>query len=159
MLKDSTPLVELYFAFPFKMDKPDFRFEGSLSVIANLPKTVVIALLERLHQRFRFDAIRRTLETVPGPELAAGQTAEAELMPFPVLDACLHLHASEKLTVRELAGILPGLFPDADPAVLAGQPSALAVEPFVAVPDPLSSSNPIRTASTSFDSSSRSCCR
>ena len=94
--------------------------EGSLSVIANLPKTVVIALLERLHQRFRFDAIRRTLETVPGPELAAGQTAEAELMPFPVLDACLHLHASEKLTVRELAGILPGLFPDADPAALAG---------------------------------------
>jgi NAD+ synthase (glutamine-hydrolysing) len=95
--------------------------EGSLSVIANLPKTVVIALLERLHRRFRFDGIRQTLETVPGPELAAGQTAEAELMPFPVLDACLHLHAAEKLTASELAGILPGLFPDADPAVLAGQ--------------------------------------
>ncbi len=33
ILKDSTPLQEIYFAFPFKMDKPDFRFEGSNSVI------------------------------------------------------------------------------------------------------------------------------
>jgi alpha-mannosidase len=33
ILKDSTPLQEIYFAFPFKMDKPDFRYEGSNSVI------------------------------------------------------------------------------------------------------------------------------
>jgi alpha-mannosidase len=33
ILKDSTPLQEIYFAFPFKMDNPDFRFEGSDSVI------------------------------------------------------------------------------------------------------------------------------
>ncbi len=33
ILKDSTPLQEIYFAFPFKIDKPDFRFEGSNSVI------------------------------------------------------------------------------------------------------------------------------
>jgi alpha-mannosidase len=33
ILKDSTPLQEIYFAFPFKMDNPDFRFEGSNSVI------------------------------------------------------------------------------------------------------------------------------
>ncbi len=33
ILKDSTPLQEIYFAFPFKMDKPEFRFEGSNSVI------------------------------------------------------------------------------------------------------------------------------
>ncbi len=33
ILKDSTPLQEVYFAFPFKMDKPEFRFEGSNSVI------------------------------------------------------------------------------------------------------------------------------
>jgi len=36
VLKDSTPLLEIYFAFPFKMDKPDFRFEGSHSVIKPL---------------------------------------------------------------------------------------------------------------------------
>jgi alpha-mannosidase len=33
VLKDSTPLLEIYFAFPFKLNKPDFRFEGSNSVI------------------------------------------------------------------------------------------------------------------------------
>jgi alpha-mannosidase len=37
ILKDSTPLLELYFAFPFKtIGKPDFRFEGSNSVIKPL---------------------------------------------------------------------------------------------------------------------------
>jgi len=36
VLKDSTPLLEIYFAFPFKMDNPDFRFEGSNSVIEPL---------------------------------------------------------------------------------------------------------------------------
>jgi len=33
VLKDSTPTMELYFAFPFEMENPDFRFEGSNSVI------------------------------------------------------------------------------------------------------------------------------
>ena len=66
--------------------------EGALSVIANVPKTVVIALLERLNTRFGFkgspcacdDAWTRARRH-PG--------AEAELMPFDVLDACLHLYA------------------------------------------------------------------
>jgi alpha-mannosidase len=33
VLKDSTPLLEIYFAFPFRINNPDFRFEGSNSVI------------------------------------------------------------------------------------------------------------------------------
>jgi alpha-mannosidase len=33
LLKDSTPAMEVYFAFPFDIDNPDFRFEGSNSVI------------------------------------------------------------------------------------------------------------------------------
>jgi len=36
VLRDSTPLLELYFAFPFRIDKPNFRFEGSNSVIEPL---------------------------------------------------------------------------------------------------------------------------
>jgi hypothetical protein len=36
VLKDSTPLLEIYFAFPFKIDNPQFRFEGSNSVIEPL---------------------------------------------------------------------------------------------------------------------------
>ncbi len=85
--------------------------EGSLSVIANLPKTVVIALLERLNQRFGFEGIASTLETDAGPELSDRQVAEDELMPFPVLDACLYLYAGEKLSTDEVCLALGALFP------------------------------------------------
>ena len=86
--------------------------EGSLSVIANVPKTVVIALLERLETRFGFKGVSATLHTDPGPELADQQVAEHELMPFPVLDACLHLYAGEKMSPDEVASALASLFPD-----------------------------------------------
>jgi NAD+ synthase (glutamine-hydrolysing) len=92
--------------------------EGAFSVIANLPKTVVIALLDRLLQRHGFEGIRMTLATTAGPELAANQSGEAELMPFEVLDACLYLYGAEKLASDEVARALPSLFPDRDPAVL-----------------------------------------
>jgi NAD+ synthase (glutamine-hydrolysing) len=92
--------------------------EGALSVIANVPKTVVIALLERFHQTYGFEGIRLTLETEPGPELAEAQTAESELMPFPVLDSCLHLYAAEKLAPDEVAFALRTIFPEIDPARL-----------------------------------------
>ena len=36
ILKDRTPNMEAYFAFPFQMENPDFRFEGPLSVIKPL---------------------------------------------------------------------------------------------------------------------------
>jgi NAD+ synthase (glutamine-hydrolysing) len=89
--------------------------EGALSVIANVPKTVVIALLERLHARYRFEGIAATLRTAPGPELADNQVAEDELMPFPVLDACLHLYAAEKMSPNEVAQALGSLFPELSP--------------------------------------------
>jgi len=36
LLKDMTPAMEVFFAFPFLMEDPDFRFEGPLSVIEPL---------------------------------------------------------------------------------------------------------------------------
>jgi len=84
-----------------------------------LPKTVVIALLERLHARFGFKGIADTLATEPGPELAPEQLAQHELMPFPILDACLHLYASEKLSPEEVAVALTSIFPDLPPDALA----------------------------------------
>jgi NAD+ synthase (glutamine-hydrolysing) len=86
--------------------------EGALSVIANVPKTVVIALLERLETRFGFKGVAATLHTDPGPELADKQVAEHELMPFPILDACLHLYAGEKMSPDDMAVALKSLFPD-----------------------------------------------
>jgi NAD+ synthase (glutamine-hydrolysing) len=87
--------------------------EGALSVIANVPKTVVNALLDRLRRRFGFSGIAACLATPPGPELADAQTAEGELMPFPVIDACLHLYAAEKMSPSEVEQALASLFPDA----------------------------------------------
>ncbi|MGE0865613.1 MAG: NAD(+) synthase [Vicinamibacterales bacterium] len=92
--------------------------EGALSVIANVPKTVVVALLERLERRFGFKGVTGTLQTDPGPELADAQVAEHELMPFPVLDACLHLYAGEKMSPDEVGTALKALFPQMDPAAL-----------------------------------------
>jgi NAD+ synthase (glutamine-hydrolysing) len=92
--------------------------EGCFSVIANLPKTVVIALIDRLYRRFGFQGIKMTLGTTAGPELAADQSGESELMPFEVLDACLHLYASEKLATDEVTRALPSLFPERDPKEL-----------------------------------------
>jgi NAD+ synthase (glutamine-hydrolysing) len=93
--------------------------EGAFSVIANLPKTVVIAMLERLLRRYGLEGIRMTLGTVAGPELAADQSGEAELMPFEVLDACLHLYGAEKLAADEVGRALASVFPNRDPADLA----------------------------------------
>jgi NAD+ synthase (glutamine-hydrolysing) len=92
--------------------------EGAFSVIANLPKTVVIALLERLEKRFGYPGIRATLDTTAGPELAANQSGEAELMPFEVLDACLYLYGAEKLAADEVARALPSMFPNREAAQL-----------------------------------------
>jgi len=93
--------------------------EGALSVIANVPKTVVIAMLERLHRRFGFSGIAATLNTAPGPELADKQVAENELMPFPILDACLHLYAGEKMSPDDIGKALKALFPDYPAETLA----------------------------------------
>ena len=98
--------------------------EGALSVIANVPKTVVIALLERLETRFGFKGVSATLHTDPGPELADKQVAENELMPFPVLDACLHLYAGEKMSPDEMGVALKALFPDHPPTSSRTGPSA-----------------------------------
>lgn len=101
--------------------------EGALSVIANVPKTVVVALLERFHERYGFEGIQKTLDTEPGPELAAAQVAENELMPFPVLDACLYLYAGEKLAPDEVAVALRSLFPEVNAAKLDAWAKRFAV--------------------------------
>ena len=61
---------------------------------------------QRLETRFGFKGVSATLHTDPGPELADQQVAENELMPFPILDACLHLYAGEKMAPDEVgAGV------------------------------------------------------
>src|SRR5215813_5530135 len=86
--------------------------EGALAVIANLPKTVVVYLLDYLQEVRPLEGIRLALQRPAGPELAPNQLGEEELMPFPVLDACFHLFADEKLLPAEVEGAVASMFPD-----------------------------------------------
>jgi NAD+ synthase (glutamine-hydrolysing) len=92
--------------------------EGALSVIANVPKTVVAVLLDWLYEqpdcRVR-EGIRLTLLKPASAELAADQEDERELMPFIVLDACFALFAGEKMSPDEVAMALHALFPEHPP--------------------------------------------
>jgi NAD+ synthase (glutamine-hydrolysing) len=88
--------------------------EGALGVLANVPKTVVMFLLDYLLETTGHDGIRQVLAKPAGPELAPNQVGEAELMPFPVLDACFHLFAAEKLIPAEVEIALGELFPEID---------------------------------------------
>lgn len=85
---------------------------GALSVIANVPKTMVTYLLEHLRREHGYQGIDLVLARPAGPELAADQRGEDDLMPFPVLDACIHLFAGEKLAPPEIADALVKMFPD-----------------------------------------------
>ena len=92
---------------------------GCLAPIANLPKTVVNYLLDYLLATENLAGIRETIKIPATAELAPGQQDERDLMPYAVLDACLALHASEKLAPPEIAAVLGSLFPEYDAATLA----------------------------------------
>ncbi len=86
--------------------------EGALSVVANVPKTVVNYLLDYLHETTGSKAIELTLKKPASAELAADQEDEKDLMPFPVLDACFALYAGEKMSVAEVKVVLHEMFPE-----------------------------------------------
>ena len=85
--------------------------EGALGVLANVPKTVVMALLAYLQDQTGLEGIGLVLARPAGPELAPDQEGEKELMPFSVLDACFHLFAAEKLLPEEVEETLFVMFP------------------------------------------------
>jgi NAD+ synthase (glutamine-hydrolysing) len=85
--------------------------EGALAILANVPKTVVIFLLEYLLETTGLEGIRMCFGAPAGPELEANQQGEDELMPFRALDACFHLYAAEKLNPSEIVEVLGVMFP------------------------------------------------
>jgi NAD+ synthase (glutamine-hydrolysing) len=86
--------------------------EGALSVIANVPKTVVGYLIDWLYESTKWEGIRLTLCKPASAELAEDQEDERDLMPFPVLDACFALFAGEKMTLAEVTRALETMFPE-----------------------------------------------
>jgi len=85
--------------------------EGALSVIANVPKTVVNYLLDYLVETTKLPGIVLTLKKPASAELADDQEDEKDLMPFPVLDACFALYAGEKMSPSEVRDVLRQMFP------------------------------------------------
>ena len=88
--------------------------EGALSVIANVPKTVVNYLLDYLLETTSSEGIRLTLKKPASAELADDMEDEKDLMPFPVLDACFMLYAGEKMSEEEVAVAVRSMFPKED---------------------------------------------
>ena len=93
---------------------------GALAVLANVPKTVVIYLLDYLYEKHGYEGIKAVLAQPAGPELAPDQAGEEELMPFPVLDACFYLFAGEKLLPDDVRQVLGTMFPEYAPETLDG---------------------------------------
>jgi NAD+ synthase (glutamine-hydrolysing) len=94
--------------------------EGALSVIANVPKTVVNYLLDYLVEKTRMPGIVMTLQKPASAELADDQEDEKDLMPFPVLDACFALYAGEKMSPSEVRDVLRQMFPQYDVKLVDG---------------------------------------
>ncbi|MCU0658786.1 MAG: NAD(+) synthase [Polyangiaceae bacterium] len=91
--------------------------EGALAVLANVPKTVVILLLEYLLDSEGYEGIRLCFEAPAGPELASNQRGEDELMPYRALDACFYLYAAEKLDPASVVQVLDRMFPEDPPGL------------------------------------------
>ena len=100
--------------------------EGALSVIANVPKTVVNYLLDYLLETAGLPGIALTLKKPASAELTDDQEDERDLMPFPVLDACFALYAGEKMAPSEVKEVLLTMFPEHDRAKIEAWSSRFA---------------------------------
>ncbi len=99
---------------------------GALAVISNLPKTVVMYLLDYLFEKHGYEGIKAVISRPAGPELAPNQVGEDELMPFPILDACFHLFAGEKMSPTDVVTAVKAIFPE-----LPGEAAEVHVRKFV----------------------------
>ncbi len=81
---------------------------GGFSLMGNLPKTVIIQLLEYLAQgRYQhLTSLQLLLTTESSAELADNQKDETDLMPFIIADTLLHLIAGEKISPKDAYLIL-----------------------------------------------------
>ncbi len=92
---------------------------GAYSLIGNLPKTTIIALLYHLHKKLGFNSLQTLLATKASAELAENQEDERDLMPFAVLDLCFELFAGEKLMPVDVYRTVRARFTDEELKALA----------------------------------------
>ncbi|MBN2534481.1 MAG: NAD(+) synthase [Spirochaetales bacterium] len=87
---------------------------GAYSLIANIPKTVIIALLHSLYEKYKWKSVGAVLKSKASAELAENQEDEKDLMPFPVLDACMYLFVEEKKSPVCVYMILKSMWTDSE---------------------------------------------
>ncbi len=92
--------------------------QGGYSPIANVPKTIVSALLERIAARDNISALAQVLAIPPSAELAPDQRDEDDLMPYVVLDDLLFLFARRRMSLPDCWRILVHRHPDHAPEQL-----------------------------------------
>jgi NAD+ synthase (glutamine-hydrolysing) len=85
---------------------------GAYSILGNVPKTLVVALLHDLEEKHGWESVKQLLATKASAELDFGQEDEKDLMPFEVLDACFRIFAGDKLMPVELYQALRARFTD-----------------------------------------------
>lgn len=86
--------------------------EGGFSPIANVPKTVISALLEYLAETRKIRSLEMILKIPPTAELAPNQTDEGDLMPYKVLDELIYLFARQRFSLVDCWRILCLRFPE-----------------------------------------------
>jgi NAD+ synthase (glutamine-hydrolysing) len=92
--------------------------QGGFSPIANIPKTLVSALLEYLAERNGIRSIQAILDIPPSAELAPDQRDEDDLMPYAVLDDLLYLYARRRASLVDCWRIVCHRHPDQAPEQL-----------------------------------------
>jgi NAD+ synthase (glutamine-hydrolysing) len=92
---------------------------GAYSLIANLPKTVIIELLGFIAEKYGWQGVQDVLATKASAELKPDQEDEDDLMPYPVLDAFIYLFAGEKMSPAEAYRVVRQLFSDEELKQLA----------------------------------------
>ncbi|PIR93929.1 NAD(+) synthase [Candidatus Falkowbacteria bacterium CG10_big_fil_rev_8_21_14_0_10_39_11] len=87
---------------------------GAYSVLGNMFKSVILMLIQYLHDKYRCSGLKLLLATKASAELAENQHDEDDLMPFDVLDTCIELFAGRKLMPVEMFYYLRHNFPQYD---------------------------------------------
>jgi len=87
---------------------------GAYSLIGNMPKTVVIALLVYIAEKYQWEGVKKLLLTKASAELDFDQEDEKDLMPFEVLDTCFRTFAGDKLMPAELYKAVRAKWTDAE---------------------------------------------
>ena len=75
---------------------------GGLSVISDLPKTLVYKLAKYINKKYNNVIPENIIHRAPTAELKPNQTDQDTLPPYDILDSVLNMYAEEHLSLKEI---------------------------------------------------------